>query len=198
MKLTNTILSKLFASVILLLSTAFMTSAMAEEEGNSAVGAKLWAETCNRCHNMRDPKEFSDEYWDTIVKHMRVRAGLTGQDSRDITAFLQSANTPIKPSKPSKKKQVLGDSGLSGDEVYNTTCVACHAANGKDSFPGVPDFTDKNGPLTKTDLELLDNIIMGFQTPGSAMAMPARGGNASLSDADIKAVLAYIRSSFGR
>ena len=194
MKLTNTILSKLFASVVLLLSTAFMTSAIAEE-GNSAVGAKLWAETCNRCHNMRDPKEFSDEHWATIVKHMRVRAGLTGQDTRDITAFLQSANTPIKP--VSKKKQVVSESGLSGKEVYNTTCVACHAANGKGSLPGVPDLTDKNGRLTKADLELLDNILMGFQTPGSSMAMPPRGGNASLSDADIKAVLAYIRSSFG-
>ncbi len=55
-------------------------------------GVKAWSENCARCHNMRDPKEFTDGQWQVIVTHMRLRAGLTGQDARDILAFLQASN----------------------------------------------------------------------------------------------------------
>lgn len=57
-----------------------------------ARGAKAWADNCTRCHNMRDPKEFRDDQWRPIVAHMRVRAGLTGPEARDILLFLQSSN----------------------------------------------------------------------------------------------------------
>jgi hypothetical protein len=45
-----------------------------------------------RCHNMRDPKELDDKQWKAVVTHMRLRAGLTGQDARDILVFLQLTN----------------------------------------------------------------------------------------------------------
>ncbi len=57
-----------------------------------ADGAKAWAETCARCHNMRDPKELRDEQWRATISHMRVRANLTGGEARDILAFLQGVN----------------------------------------------------------------------------------------------------------
>ena len=55
-------------------------------------GAKAWANNCARCHHMRAPNEFRDDQWKPIVFHMRVRAGLTGQETRAILEFLQSAN----------------------------------------------------------------------------------------------------------
>jgi len=60
--------------------------------GDLGRGVMLWADNCARCHNMRDPKEFRDDKWRVIVTHMRMRAGLTGQDTRDILTFLQAAN----------------------------------------------------------------------------------------------------------
>lgn len=60
--------------------------------GDMGRGAKLWADNCARCHNMHDPKEFRDDQWRVIVTHMRVRAGFTGQDTRDILTFLQAGN----------------------------------------------------------------------------------------------------------
>jgi cytochrome c5 len=36
----------------------------------------------------------------------------------------------------------------------------------------------------------------GFQSPGSPLAMPSRGGDPGLSDADLKAVLEYMRKEF--
>ena len=57
-----------------------------------ARGAKAWANNCGRCHNIRDPKEFSDKDWDVIVAQMRVRAMLPGEVARDILVFLKSSN----------------------------------------------------------------------------------------------------------
>jgi hypothetical protein len=54
--------------------------------------AQLWSENCNRCHNGRPPGEFSDTQWDVIVTHMRIRACLTGEEQRQILAFLQASN----------------------------------------------------------------------------------------------------------
>lgn len=57
-----------------------------------ARGAKAWADNCTRCHNMRDPRDFRDDQWATVMQHMRLRAGLTGQETRDILKFLQGSN----------------------------------------------------------------------------------------------------------
>jgi len=38
------------------------------------------------------PKEFSDNDWDTIVTHMRVRANIPGNVIRDIAVFLKAGN----------------------------------------------------------------------------------------------------------
>lgn len=57
-----------------------------------ARGAKAWSDNCVRCHRLRDPKDFRDDQWKPVVYHMRVRAGLTGQETRDILLFLQQSN----------------------------------------------------------------------------------------------------------
>jgi len=64
----------------------------AQPRGDLTRGAALWTDNCARCHNMRDPKEFNDDQWRVIVTHMRVRAGFTGQDTRDMLRFLQAGN----------------------------------------------------------------------------------------------------------
>ncbi len=62
------------------------------KEGDFARGAKLWADRCAGCHNLRDPKDLTDSEWKATVTHMRIRAGISGQDARDILAFLQKSN----------------------------------------------------------------------------------------------------------
>jgi len=57
-----------------------------------ARGAREWRDNCERCHNLRDPKEFSDSKWESIVSQMAVRANLPGQVERDIKVFLKSSN----------------------------------------------------------------------------------------------------------
>lgn len=55
-------------------------------------GATLWGENCGRCHNTPDPSAFSDIQWDAIGTHMRIRAGLTAEDTEKIIAFLKQSN----------------------------------------------------------------------------------------------------------
>ncbi len=62
------------------------------EPGDLARGAKSWAENCNRCHNIRSSVELRDDQWITTTFHMRVRGGLTGQETRDILTFLRATN----------------------------------------------------------------------------------------------------------
>lgn len=82
-----------------------------------------------------------------------------------------------------------------GSKIYERTCVVCHGANGKGAIPGTPDFV-KGGRLEKDADTLLDNVKQGFQSPGSALAMPPRGGNPYLHDQDLKDALCYITSRF--
>jgi len=190
----------------LLVMAAFAWSGAASSEGlltggvmspgDVNHGASTWANNCTRCHEMRSPTEFRDDIWKPIMAHMRLRAGLTGEQQRDVLAFLQASNHP-------RAKQVsftddTPGTGLSGKDIYGQTCVACHGANGKGAIPGTPNFTSATGPLSKPDEELLHNISAGFQSPGSAMAMPAKGGNPDLNTTDIRAVLDYMHESFGQ
>ena len=67
-------------------------TATAPDPMQIARGASAWAGNCGRCHNLRDPKEFSDKNWDVIVNHMRAIAPLPGEVARDVKAFLKATN----------------------------------------------------------------------------------------------------------
>ena len=62
--------------------------AAAQEKGDPANGAKVWADVCARCHNVRLPSNLSEGGWKIAMRHMRVRAGLTGKETRDTLAFI--------------------------------------------------------------------------------------------------------------
>ncbi len=166
------------------------------EPGDFVQGSKTWADNCARCHNIRSANELRDDQWLTTVFHMRLRAGLTGQEARDVLTFLQASNAAMPTGTPVKATGAA-TSGLSGKQIYEQTCAACHGAGGKGAFPGVPDFTRKGGRLAEPDDVLLGHIANGFQSPGSPMAMPPRGGNTSLTDGDLRNVLKYLREAFG-
>jgi len=87
---------------------------------------------------------------------------------------------------------------ISGGKIYQQSCVACHGADGAGAFPSVPDLTGVKGSLAKPDISLIKNITDGYQSPGSPMAMPPKGGSPSLTDENIKAVLDYMRQEFSK
>ncbi len=56
-------------------------------------GAQLWGENCLRCHNAPDPSDYSDDQWEVVGAHMKVRVNsLSENEITKIVDFLKSAN----------------------------------------------------------------------------------------------------------
>lgn len=84
---------------------------------------------------------------------------------------------------------------VDGKALYTETCIACHGANGEGAFLGVADLWPR---MTKSDAQLIKSILNGFQTKGSPMAMPPKGGNPKLTEADAAALVVYLRTMVKR
>lgn len=63
-----------------------------QEETTAVSGFILWKQNCVRCHNVPSPAAYSDEQWDIIGTHMRLRANLTKKETEEIIRFLQTIN----------------------------------------------------------------------------------------------------------
>jgi mono/diheme cytochrome c family protein len=85
-----------------------------------------------------------------------------------------------------------------GRDIYNRACIACHGADGAGAMPGVPDFTDREGPLAKADAALAKAILKGVEGSTAPTPMPPKGGDPNLTETDVRHVLGYIRTEFGR
>jgi cytochrome c5 len=78
-----------------------------------------------------------------------------------------------------------------GKGTYDKACMACHAAG----VAGAPKLGDKaawKDRIAQGNDTLYTHAIKGFQ--GKKGFMPAKGGNASLADADVKASVDYMVS----
>lgn len=64
-------------------------SCTASQKVQSKSGAQLWAENCQRCHNIPSPSTFSPEKWETIGMHMQSRSMITDKERDKIVAFLK-------------------------------------------------------------------------------------------------------------
>jgi cytochrome c5 len=74
-------------------------------------------------------------------------------------------------------------------EVYTSTCAGCHAA-GVAGAPKTGDAAVWQERLAQGKDALYEHAIKGFQ--GKAGFMPAKGGNASLSDEAVKAAVDHM------
>ena len=77
-----------------------------------------------------------------------------------------------------------------GEQVYNSSCAACHMANGEGiagAFPGI-----KGSPIAMGDAAPHIDIVVNGK-PGTAMA----AFKGTLSKADLAAVITFERNAFG-
>ncbi len=92
LKISGSVLSALLLTAGLLATGSSFAASDDSKKGDFTRGVQAWADNCTRCHDVRDPKELRDDQWITTVYHMRIRAGLTGQQTRDIITFMQGSN----------------------------------------------------------------------------------------------------------
>ncbi len=125
----------------------------------------------------------------------QVRAG--GAPSAAAVATVASAVTAAPAKKPSTttaapagdNTAATGDSGK-GKSIYQGSCAACHASG----LAGAPKFGDAAqwAPRIKSGAETL--YASALRGKG---AMPAKGGNIALADADVKAAVDFLMAQAG-
>jgi cytochrome c5 len=84
-----------------------------------------------------------------------------------------------------------GDSGsISGEKIAQKNCALCHAS-GMMNSPKIGDKEQWAPRIAQGKEMLVNNAIMGIRT------MPAKGGNPSLSDAEVAAAVIWMANSSG-
>lgn len=79
---------------------------------------------------------------------------------------------------------------MTGQQVYNAVCIACHAPPGVGGAPALGD-TDAWAPRTARGLDsLIYNALNGFT--GSTGVMPKKGERTDLSDEEIIGAVKYM------
>ncbi|MCD6706550.1 MAG: c-type cytochrome [Thiobacillus sp.] len=94
-----------------------------------------------------------------------------------------AAPAPAPAPEPVVAENVLGKS------VFNKTCSLCHAA-GVAGAPKPGDTADWGPRIAQGNDLLYKHALEGFT--GAKGAMPARGGNAALTDDEVKAAVDYM------
>lgn len=77
-----------------------------------------------------------------------------------------------------------------GQRVYNGLCISCH--NGLPNIPKVGDKAAWESRIAQGMALLYEHAIKGFISEGGLIAMPPKGGNLNLTDAEIKAAVDYM------
>jgi len=126
-----------------------------------------------------------------VETHRRnlIGSGMTTADRIAPVAKFVMAGSAKVSAEPAQASAVLQVKDRDGQQVYQASCVACHGAG----IAGAPKVGDKGQwaarVLAGTDA-LYQHAIVGLQ--GAAGVMPAKGGNPSLSDQEVKAAVDFM------
>ncbi len=104
---------------------------------------------------------------------------------RPVGSLKVAANAMMETVIPAANADAHGK----GKGTYDAACGACHGTG----VAGAPKLGDKaawTDRIAQGNDKMYSNAINGFQ--GKAGYMPAKGGNASLSDDDVKAAVDYM------
>lgn len=167
-------------------------SASSAVQSEVAAGAKVYSENCGRCHNPRSPTERTDREWTVIVNHMRIRAGLTGQQARQVLAFLQETNG--LPSLASLEAVPRAPAGVSVDGPADASrgrslveakgCQGCHVIGSTGGSLG----PSLNGVIGRRGADFVTKKLTNpaFDNPNTMM--PSLG----LSEAELSSIVEFL------
>jgi cytochrome c5 len=170
-------------------------------------GEQVVAAACGKCHQTGQggaPKIGDRAAWTSRVKRgldpvvksaikghagMPARGGLAdltdAEVRRAVEFMLNSGAATAAAAAPVAVAAAAPAAAVDGKKVYDSACMACHATGAA----GAPKFGDKAAwaPRLKTGMDALYTAALKGKG-----AMPAKAGNAALSDAEVKASVDYI------
>jgi mono/diheme cytochrome c family protein len=154
---------------------------------------------CQTCHDLQsvlDSKGIRRGAWDAVLDNMK-EFGLRISDAQRA-AILDYLGTYLGPNPPPAASEAVATAG-DGAVVFENTCSACHQPDGKGSpgqfpplaanpdvflasdFPAAVALNGIEGPIT-VEGQSFDKVMPAFDF---------------LSDAEIAAVVTYVRSNWG-
>lgn len=135
------------------------------------------------------PRGGSPDLTDTeLARAVAYMANQAGANFKEPESKPVPASKPtVTAATPAAAPAAAGAKGdaVKGKTVYEGTCVACHGTGAA----GAPKAGDKAAwaPRLKTGMDALYSSALKGKN-----AMPPRGGNMSLADADVKAAVDYL------
>ena len=130
--------------------------------------------------------ELSDLEVERAVVYMANAAGASFKEPAAAQAPAPAQAPAAKPASGSAPAAVVAAAApADGKKVYESTCIACHGLG----VANAPRFGDKKAwapHLAHGAEHLYQNALKGMG------AMPPKGGNLTLSDADVKAAVDYM------
>ena len=85
---------------------------------------------------------------------------------------------------------------LTGPQVYNQACFACHMPPGIAGAPALGDAAAWAGRVEQGMDLLVEHAIVGFT--GETGVMPAKGGQMQLSDDEVRAAVEFMLEQLGQ
>ena len=134
-----------------------------------------------------------------------VRQSLQHMGSTDVQAmavYLKSLPGPAQAAKKAPRdtsEQVRQQLAL-GAKLYETQCASCHQADGKGVPPGYPPLAGNRALTTNSAVNAIRLVLNGGFAPGTSgnprpYGMPPFGP--VMDDAEVAAVVTYLRASWG-
>ena len=122
----------------------------------------------------------ADEYQAAVADRIRPfgQVYLPGEEQQAAAPTVETADEPAPVA-----------AALSGPQVYNAACLACHGAG----IGGAPVLGDADGwsPRIAQGIDVLkEHAITGYT--GSVGFMPAKGGRVDLSDQEVGDAVEYM------
>jgi len=105
-------------------------------------------------------------------------------------ALADPAEPPAVPAAPIATPEAVA-APLTGRQVYNAVCIACHAAPGVGGAPALGDRDAWAARIAQGMDTLFDHALNGFSGSTGGI-MPRKGGRLDLSDEEIIAAVRYL------
>ena len=136
---------------------------------------------------------FVEHHLDTPGRAVADREMLMS-DGSGIAARIAAVgqiNTAQAQSSTTTTQVAVTEAAVDGQKVYQSACIACHGA-GVAGAPMVGNAAAWAARIAAGSESLYANAINGLV--GSSGVMPAKGGNTTLSDAEVKAAVDHMVS----
>lgn len=136
--------------------------------------------------------DLSDVELARAIVYMANKSGASFKEPAAPAAAAPAAEAPASTaaaaSAPAPAAEPSASAKADGKGVYDKVCTTCHATG----LAGAPKFGDKAAwaPRISTGIDTLHKSALNGKN-----AMPAKGGNAALSDSEVQAAVNYMVSA---